>query len=200
VARAISAIIHPVVVPLATLGILTYLAHGSLTDAARLVVVAVAIGIVPIGVLVLVQVARGQWTDMDVSVRRQRYILYPLGIACMLAAVFSFVELGAPSTAIRAAVGLVAANVLNSLINFGYKVSAHATTAALCAAVLWLATPVSLIGVAAAAAALLVGWSRVALGRHTGGQVVLGWAVGLICGAVAMLAPWPLVVPARLMF
>jgi membrane-associated phospholipid phosphatase len=34
-------------------------------------------------------------------------------------------------------------------------------------------------------AAALVGWSRIELGRHTTGQVVLGWAVG-VAGALAI--------------
>lgn len=194
-ARAISTVAHPVVLPLVTLAVLTYLAHRSVADAARLVLAAVAIGIVPIGLLVLVQVARGRWSDMDVSVRRQRYVLYPLGIACMLAAVYAFIYLGAPLVAVRAAVGLVAANVVNALINFGYKVSAHAATAALCAAVLWLAAPATVIAVVVTVAALLVGWSRVVLARHTVGQVALGWVVGAVCGALAMLLSWPLTLP-----
>lgn len=197
-ARAVSTVAHPVVLPLATLAVLTYLAHRSPLDAVSLVLVALVVGIVPIGLLVLVQVARGRWSDMDVSVRRQRYVLYPLGIACMLAAVFAFVELGAPIVAVRAAAGLVAANVVNGLINFGYKVSAHATTAALCAAVLWVAAPTTVIPVVVTVAALLVGWSRVVLGRHTRGQVVMGWLVGAVCGVLAMWAAWPVTWPPAL--
>ncbi len=62
--------------------------------------------------------------------------------------------------------------------------SAHATGAAACAALLWL---IPYWGVPASIAALLVGWSRVELGRHTRGQVLLGWGVGIASTAVALL-------------
>jgi membrane-associated phospholipid phosphatase len=195
-ARIASTLLHPLLLPLITVAALTYAGGRTLVLGLRLAGLALLIGIVPVVVVVLVQVVRGSWTDVDVSVRRQRYILYPFGIACMLAAVVAFVWLGAPLVVVRAGLGLVAANVVNGLVNFKYKVSTHASTAALCAAVLWQALPVW--GLIAAAAAALVGWSRVALGRHTPGQVVLGWGVGALCGAAAMLAPWPLDLPVRL--
>ncbi|HKB49080.1 MAG TPA: phosphatase PAP2 family protein, partial [Ktedonobacterales bacterium] len=73
------------------------------------------------------------------------------------------------------------------LINFGYKVSAHATGAAACATLLFYVAPV--YGIPGAAAALLVGWSRVVLLKHTRGQVVLGWAVGVASTVVALNLP-----------
>jgi membrane-associated phospholipid phosphatase len=51
---------------------------------------------------------------------------------------------------------------------------------------LWLgATPIW--GIVASCAALLVGWSRVELGRHTRGQVLLGWGVGVASSVVAFV-------------
>jgi membrane-associated phospholipid phosphatase len=199
-ARLVSTVVHPVLMPLLTLGLLMYMSLGgifsqfdtaALARALEFVVVAVVVTAVPIAVLVLYQVARGNWTDTDVSLRENRYLLYPFGIACMLLSVGVFDLLGAPVIAIRATLGLVSANVVNSLINLRYKVSAHATAAALSATLLWLATPQSdypvIFGGVATAAALLVGWSRVALGRHTTGQVVLGWLVGAASGVAAVL-------------
>jgi membrane-associated phospholipid phosphatase len=204
VARVVSLIFHPIILPLVTLLALAYLAWGgsfarlngaALADAAYLTLAAAAITAVPVAALVVTQVLRGRWTDTDVSVRRQRYLLYPFGIVCMLATAAVFVLAAAPQVTVRAALALAATNVVNGLINFRYKVSAHATTASLCATLLWLATPLGdamLLGGPMTAAALLVGWSRVALGRHTRGQVILGWGVGVVCGVIATLAPWPL--------
>jgi membrane-associated phospholipid phosphatase len=199
-ARLVSIIVHPIVLPLVTLGLLVYMSLGgiytqldlaALIRALQLIIVAVLVSVLPIAALVLVQVARGKWQDTDVSIREHRYLLYPFGIACLLLGVGVFDLLGAPLIAIRATLGLVMANVVNGLINLRYKVSAHASTASLCATLLWLATPVRdnplLFGGPATAAALLVGWSRVALGRHTTGQVVLGWLVGAASGVAALL-------------
>jgi membrane-associated phospholipid phosphatase len=199
-ARLVSAVVHPLVVPLLTLGLLVYLTLGgsftqrdtaALLRALELMAVAVVVTAAPIGALVFIQVARGAWTDLDVSIRESRYILYPFGIACILLSVGVFSLLGAPLIAIQGAVGLVTANVVNFLINLRYKVSTHAAAAALSATLLWLAAPSSdypfVVGGIATVAALLVGWSRVALGRHTTGQVILGWLVGMASG-IAVIA------------
>lgn len=191
-ARVISAVVHPILFPLVVLGVAIYVrSDDSVGETARDLGLALALTTLPIGVLVGVQVLRGKWSDLDVSVRRQRYALYPFGIACMAALALAYARLHAPQVAVQSAAALVLANTFNGLINFFYKVSAHATGAAASATLLWLAVPYAGLAVAASAAALLVGWSRVALHRHTRGQVLLGWAVGVAAMTVAMRAPLP---------
>src|SRR5215813_14089128 len=145
-ARLISVIVHPIAFPLLALGIALYVATGSLFETLRYVLLATTLTTVPIGILVGIQVLRHKWTDLDVSVRRQRYALYPFGIACMFILALAFARLGAPQIAVRSALALVLANGVNGLINFAYKVSAHATGSAASATLLWLTVP--LFGVA----------------------------------------------------
>ena len=184
IARWVSAIIHPIAFPLLTLGVVTYLATASFAQTSRWLLLAIVLTSLPVAVLVGVQVLRGRWTDLDVSVRRQRYALYPFGLACLLALIVIYAHFGAPAVAIRTMGAFAIANTVDAFINFFYKVSAHATGAAACAAMLWLgATPIW--GIVASCAALLVGWSRVELGRHTRGQVLLGWGVGVASAALA---------------
>src|SRR5260370_37937820 len=102
----------------------------------------------------------------------------------MLALPVVYASSGAPEIAVRASLGIALANVVDGLINFGYKVSAHATGAAACATLLFYVAPV--YGIPGAAAALLVGWSRVVLLTHTRGQAVLGCAVGAARTVVAL--------------
>jgi membrane-associated phospholipid phosphatase len=183
-ARWVSAIIHPIAFPLLTLGVVTYIATASFVETSRWLLLAVALTSLPVAVLVGIQVLRGRWTDLDVSVRRQRYALYPFGLVCLLALIFIYAHFGAPVIAIRTMSAFAIANTVDAGINFFYKVSAHATGAAACATMLWLgATPVW--GIVASCAALLVGWSRVELGRHSRGQVLLGWAVGVASSVIA---------------
>jgi membrane-associated phospholipid phosphatase len=177
VAAAVSTIVHPVALPLLTLAVITYTAIGSLQRSLMIAVVALLLVSAPVAALVSYQVLRGRWTDLDVSVRQQRYLLYPVGMACGVLMVVALMAMGAPTAAIATTLALALANGLDGLINFAYKVSAHAATAATCAALLWLHTPNW--GPPVALAAALVGWSRVELGRHTTGQVILGWAVGV---------------------
>lgn len=176
-AGTVSAIIHPVAFPLLTLAAITFTQTGSMRDAIKICLVALALTSAPVAALVGYQVARGHWTDLDVSVRKQRYALYPIGLVCALLMTAAFLWMGAPRATVIAALALALANTVDGVINYAYKVSAHATAAASCAALLWLFVPGW--GAPAAIAAALVGWSRVELGRHTTGQVLLGWLVGV---------------------
>jgi membrane-associated phospholipid phosphatase len=109
----------------------------------------------------------------------------------MLVLTLSYVHFNAPAVAIRSGYALVIANSVDALINLYYKVSAHATGAASSAALIWLATPFIGLSIIAALGALLVGWSRVELKRHTRGQVLLGWLVGVTAMVIAFHLPVP---------
>jgi membrane-associated phospholipid phosphatase len=192
-ARLVSGVVHPILLPLLTFfvlidraggGTLAGVRMGAAERAASLVGIGTVVTAAPVALLVGIQVLRGHWTDADVSVRQHRYALYPFGIALMLALAGIFIALGAPSVAIRATLALALANLINAFINLREKVSAHAATASLCATLLWMDQPLDVgatyLAAGVSGAALLVGWSRVALKRHTVPQVLLGWAVGII--------------------
>jgi membrane-associated phospholipid phosphatase len=191
VARWVSIIVHPIAFPLLALGIALYLATNSLTSTLGWLVLAMALTSLPVTFVVVLQVIRRKWTDLDVSVRKQRYALYPFGIACMLLLTLSYAHFDAPTVAVRSGYALVIANIVDGLVNFLYKVSAHATGAAASAALIWIAAPFFGLSVLATIAALLVGWSRVELKRHTWGQVLLGWSVGVAAMVVAFNLPFP---------
>ena len=73
IARWVSAIIHPIAFPLLTLTVVTYLATMSVAATTRWLLLAIALTSLPVAVLVGLQVMRGHWTDLDVSVRRQQH-------------------------------------------------------------------------------------------------------------------------------
>ncbi len=85
-AAAVSAIVHPVAFPLLTLGAITYTQTSSMRQALIVCLVALVTTTAPVAGLVAYQVARGHWTDFDVSVREQRYKLYPVGLIFVAAA------------------------------------------------------------------------------------------------------------------
>ncbi|HEY8322998.1 MAG TPA: hypothetical protein VIG77_00800 [Ktedonobacterales bacterium] len=184
-AQVISVIVHPVAFPLLTLAAIAFTETGSFRSSLIVCLIALALTTAPVAALVAFQVARGHWTDLDVSVRQQRYALYPIGLACALLMVAALAYVSAPRGAIAAAIAMTLANAVDGVINFAYKVSAHATAAATCAALLWIFVPGW--GAPAALAAALVGWSRVELGRHTTGQVLLGWLVGIASALAVQL-------------
>src|SRR5690348_6960454 len=131
-ARWVSLVVHPVAFPIVTLAALLYSATHSLPQTGRWLLFALVLTSLPVTALVVYKVARGHWTDLDVSVRRQRYLLYPFGLACLASLALVYTLLQAPVVAIAATVSSVVANVVDGVINFRYKVSAHATSAAAC--------------------------------------------------------------------
>jgi membrane-associated phospholipid phosphatase len=185
-ASVVSTVIHPLLFPLLTLIVIsmTY-THGNISKTTLYSILAVLLTAVPVALIVYVQVKRGAWSDLDVSQRKQRYALYPLTLVCLALLTFVYARLHAPVQATIAVVTLAVANIINGIVNLFWKISAHATTAAMCASLLWQLSAGHTWGPPAAAGAALVGWSRVELKRHTAGQVVAGWLVGT---ATALLA------------
>lgn len=180
VAHWISAIIHPVFFPLLTILVLGMAyTHNDIRRTAELAGLAIALTALPVSLLVFIQVKRGVWSDLDVSRRTQRYTLYPLILLCAAALAYVYFRINAPKEALAAVFALLFANIINGLINLVWKISAHATTAAVCAALLWDLPLVHTWGPPAATGAILVSWSRVELGRHTTGQVIAGCLVGV---------------------
>jgi membrane-associated phospholipid phosphatase len=138
------------------------------------VAAAVAVAVYSIG-----QVRRGGWQHVDASVPRERQqlnrFLVPLlwGLAGVLAAS------GQPRpTVLGMALGgaiVVCAQALRRRL----KLSLHVAFAVFAASLLWPLWP-AVLGLGVLAAGVL--WSRLVLGRHTGGEVLAGAFVGAIAG------------------
>ena len=65
-------IVHPIAFPLFALGITLYVATNSLESSLGWIAMAIVLTSLPITFLVALQVIRRKWTDLDVSVRKQR--------------------------------------------------------------------------------------------------------------------------------
>lgn len=179
IASVISAVIHPIVFPLVTVIVIGLAAtQNNIMATALYAIFAVLLTALPVALVVYVQVKRGKWSDLDVSQRTQRYTLYPLTLVCLGLLAYLYWRIHAPVAAIKSVFTLVLANVINGIINLYWKVSAHATTAAACSTLLWQYSVGHTWGPPATIGAVLVGWSRVELKRHTTGQVLVGWLVG----------------------
>jgi hypothetical protein len=134
------------------------------------------------GGYVLIQVRRGVWTDVDVSRREHRPHMYLVTLGIGAAAVTALWLSGYPAPVLRgmgSAVGLLAAA---AIINRWIKVSLHAAFGVYAVGVVVSAAGPPLLWLSVIP--LVVGWSRVAMGRHTAQEVLLG----LVCGSIASIA------------
>jgi membrane-associated phospholipid phosphatase len=184
IAQVISAIVHPLLFPLFVIGTTGYVkSNGNLSFAFTLIMFTMILTSLPVATLVWVQVQRGVWSDFDVSQRTQRYTLYPFALLCLTLIGFIYHQLNA-DFAVWSVLALVIANVINSIINMSWKISAHATTAAACSTLLWQIIPgwgpISLF------LTFMVCWSRIILRRHTTKQVIAGSIVGSLSALISL--------------
>lgn len=184
IARWISRLGHPFVLPLAALLIVT-LQVVPLRQALTIVGLTAATITLPVLLFTRREVRRARWSDYDVSVRRDRYRLYPLILLVCGISGLTFWLVGAPAFMLRGIAAGTALAFVAMIANFVLKVSLHVALATLCALViLALNAP---LGVAACIFAVLIAWSRVALCRHTPLEVLCGALLGGATGVILML-------------
>lgn len=130
----------------------------------------------------------GKVSDNSISDRRQRPLPYSVTTVCYIAAALFLGSVRAPLWLQLFFYGAAFATLVALLISFGWKISAHTTALGGFVGLLgWLAidgladvNAMMLLSVGVILAGL-VGTSRLALGRHTLGQVAAGFILGLIC-------------------
>lgn len=150
-----------------------------------IVLVVAAVNVVLPMLLIFLLKVFGFVTDLGLNNRRERPIPYILMILCYLGSAWFLHAKGAPDWLWLFFVGGATAAFINMVINFKWKISAHAAgIAGLVALILriqrqgwieptlffWLILVIILAG--------LMGSARVWLGRHTVWQVLAGYAVG----------------------
>jgi hypothetical protein len=188
-ARGLSRIVHPFIVPGPTLWYATWRTTGDPLRAALWTLAFLALVIVPTALLILYRHHRGIYGDLDVSHRPQRPGVYLASGVLLIGALAAFALVGAPRILVVSFLAAFVALAGVLLATFKTKVSAHAGVSAGCSLVLfWVSPPAGLV---ATLAALAVSWARVRLRSHTVPQVVLGWVIALAATAMvfAVLRP-----------
>lgn len=125
------------------------------------------------------QVRAGRWRDVEASVPSERAELNAFAIPLLFGASAWVAWQGLP--------GVIAAGLAvgGSLVLLAHalrrwlKVSLHAGFAVFAASLLWAVPAMAAGGMVLA---LAVGWSRVALSRHSAAEVLTGWVVGGVAG------------------
>ena len=185
-ARAVTEVLAPANL---VIGVLVAVAwHSAPTTASRLAWGAIAAGfagVLPLAYL-LRGVKQGRWEDHHVGEREKRPAVIVVILASVVVGTALLAVAGAPRELLALLGAMVGGLVVTLAITLVWKISVHAAVASGTVVVLAL-----VFGPAAAVLALLVvlvGWSRVALGDHTVGQVVGGaLAGGLVAWVVFSL-------------
>ena len=176
IARWLSIAFHPFVM----VGLMVGAAAASRQtagEAVRSVALVALFTIVPLAVLMWRQVRRGEWENADASNRAERPILYLVG-GIAVCALLAYLLLVRPQSfmlrGVVATMGMLAVCAVTT--RWWIKVSLHVAIASLAAFALALMR--NPIGYALLAALPAIGWSRLALRRHTALEVAAGAVIG----------------------
>jgi membrane-associated phospholipid phosphatase len=186
VATWLSRVFHPFIVSIVTLWLAMMFSDYSWLESTLWTLLSFSIVILPSLTFILMRVKNGRYQDIDVSIRKDRYVLYVLGGSCLVLMIVLLIFLQAPAIAQRTLqagfLSVLVGSIFNRLVN---KLSLHVLTVAGCAVVLYFVLPFA--GVALGLISLVVAWSRVYLTRHTIPEVTWGWIVGVVCTLIWLL-------------
>ncbi len=180
IARWVSVLAHPFVM-VALLIVVPAVRQSSGTAMQTALVVAVAV-IVPIAVLMVGQVRRGRWSNVDASKPSERPLLFVVALAGLVAALGWLLLNDPHSYLVRGMFVVTAFLLLAAILTQWVKLSLHVAFVALTATALSLIG--SWIGWALIGLIPLMFWSRLALGRHRAHELMVGLLLGVVTGVV----------------
>jgi membrane-associated phospholipid phosphatase len=179
VARWVSIIGHPFAM-VVVMVVAAALHFSTPREAARILLVVTVMTLLPVAALMIRQVRRGAWTNVDASDRAERPLLFAVVIAA-LAALLGYALVFRPgSFLIRGGVGVFVMLAGCAVATRWVKVSLHMAFGALATTtLLFLGSPAGWVLLAVLPA---LAWSRLALGRHRPAEVAIGLLAGFASG------------------
>ena len=178
-ARIVSIVAHPFAMVAVMVAVASArFGTGERVSAGPLLITGAAL--LPVAFLMVRQVRRGRWANVDASNARERPILFAVALASMVAVLTWLLLTNPQSFLIRGLLVTAAMVVVSAIVTRWMKLSLHVAFAAMAATALSLGG--SLIGYALIAVVPLLAWSRLALGRHRPVELVAGAALGALAG------------------
>lgn len=176
IAKIISFLIHPFLVTVANIVILIYLDTGLFYTSLSWAGLYCLFVLVPVFIYMFYKITKGHFTDMDISVRKERRELYIIGGLFLLLYYFAIIYKQAPHILfVLISTSLVVVISFAFITHFWTKISVHAgTIVGLAVTTIYYSIPIFLYSIAIA---LLVTWSRIMLSHHSLNQIFLSWII-----------------------
>jgi membrane-associated phospholipid phosphatase len=182
IAHFVSYLLHPAILMLTTIALLSYSA-GSASWQIALDVVIIMLGITPGLAYIIIKTRRGETTHYHLLLKEERYIVFPIMIAGLVASLALSYALGRPAIINQGIIWGLIVGTGAAIINRFWKISLHAAVGGGCAALL---LPVSLPLMSfVLILAIISGLARLPIRHHTVAQVIIGWLYGF--GLTAIL-------------
>lgn len=179
-AKLLSTILHPLILPVIAVFLVTQKEVGNVTLALYWSFLVVLFALVTAGFL-LYGIKKGFISNFDVSVRKQRVIIYPFVTTMAMIFIGILYFLKGPQILQFGSIALVISLIILDFVNTKIKASIHVASVASLALSLsviygtWFYLFLLIVP--------LIAWSRVVMKRHTPRETV----VGAICGFVLTL-------------
>lgn len=172
VARVLSQVFHPMITTTLTFVILGFYAVPPRWQGVLWAIFIILLEIVPPVTFFIVRLRQGVYSDEEISNRHQRNELYFFTFIVSLVSIGFLLLINAPLPFVALLIAGTALNITSWIINLFWKISIHAASAAMFAAVaLIYSLP---LGIVLWGGALAVSWSRIRTKNHTFLQVVAG--------------------------
>jgi membrane-associated phospholipid phosphatase len=180
-AQAISFLGHPLIVSVVFIYILAF--HFLEAEKAALITaVFTAIIVIPVVIRNYGKVKKGEYTNFDISVREQRGSFYPFLFSLLLGTTGILFLTSQPRALSFGFLFFTAMIGASYIINTKIKCSLHTSILVYFALSLLLLSPAA--GICTLILAVLIGYSRIVLKRHSLTEVITGAAIGLVFGGM----------------
>jgi membrane-associated phospholipid phosphatase len=182
IASLTSNILNPFVVGLITILFLSFESTSSTVGALKWSLILVAIGMLPVFLVMLYLARKGKLDSIFTSVRQQRTGVYLLATLCAVVGGVIITCLEAPLVLRATFVAGFAAVIVFMVINLWWKISLHIAFIAASATVLIILY--GYLGAISLVFLPLMGWARVESGQHTPAQVAAGAFLAVVITVV----------------
>ena len=179
VARWVSIIGHPFATTM-VLVLAAALRRSTLREALTTLLFVALIALLPVAVLMVRQVRKGSWTNVDASNRAERPPLFTVGIVALAVLVGAVLLFRPGSSLLRGAAGALIMMAVCAVATRWIKVSLHMAFGAFATTTLLLLR--SPAGWGLLALMPVLAWSRLALKRHSLAEVMVGLVIGIAFG------------------